>query len=740
MNKKIISLLVTIIVFATSVFSCYTNAEEASGTYSSLEQIAQKGTEEVTDKITGEDQWKQYIGDIETFAYGLIINELEYVFDVFPAYVDTSDGNTVYGLAYTDYSNCYTDENEEIACFESGFLPFNGELPVTQEDFDSGLIINPIEYSDDHTAFIWTVGSEQIRNHCVVYNQYLQYGTDNNGTIYYETSEYVPGTCDESIGSLYSYDEAKYLFDTDVGSYLSISGKSLASQIDFALLEEEINKALMTQDINFSAVDIVSCANFAQGAIVSYLLSLQEETFLGYNVAELIEAAEQLDPLECYRITNEGLITLELENGNKASNVTKWLVGVGCAIVAITATVGSMIFIECPPLSVLAGTVAGTAIEIFMQVVISEKELNNIDWRKVAIGAAAGALSGFIGPYIFAANSGANYFLIDSCVDSLIGGIERAAEAWIEGKNAKEVIESFGMGAAMGFGLSMAFKGVASGISKAAGKLSSAAKKIGERIVPKLTQKVSAIKNKISDIFEKVGEKLNKKISKLKEAADKTIFHSEHLSKKIAQRQVSVVLSKNSDQLLDDSIKYLSPDDIVDLEGEAISKETVKKLAREAKNDSTIAYFKKGEELIPIVKKNSVVGIVFDPNKYQVIDVPGGLTKNRSVNFTKVATELKKRWKDTKLIPKDLLDAIAQKGDLEDISASTLVDIIQKSSWVIHENTDMLTATLVPRFLHEHTKHMGGVALVKYIESHVADTYFDRLVAAAATGVVIAAQ
>ena len=387
MNRKIIALILAIVLLTSTLPSWNAGAESTSTSDSiTVNSIQDKGIQVESavmegikadgssdEKLTS-NSWEKYVGDIETFVYGLIINQLEYAFDVFPACVELSDGDAIYGIAYTDYANCYTNEDETECCFEAGFIPFNGELKVSQKEFDSGLYITNLDFTDDKTSFLWVYGSDPIRQHCVVYNQYLQYGIDEDGAIFYETTEYVPGVCDESIGSLYSYDAAKYLFDVDVGSYVRITGVPLFNQIDFDALEKEINQILQNQDMNFATVDIVSCASFAQEAIISYLLSLQEETFLGYSVTELVAAAELLDPMECYRITAEGLVTLKLEDDTKASALTKWLVGTGCVILIAVSFTSSVIFLECPVLSGLSGAVAGTAIEMFMEVGVSEKD------------------------------------------------------------------------------------------------------------------------------------------------------------------------------------------------------------------------------------------------------------------------------------------------------------------------------------------------------------------------------
>ena len=743
MFKKLVSVLLMIAILMSA--SVWKKAYAENGTKENLTTtniIQDKGNQAETAAIENKEKgssdiillsgkWEDYYGDIETFVYGLIINQLEYSFDVFPACVDLSDGNTVYGIAYTDYSSCYSNEDNSFCCFDAGFIPFNGELSVSTEEFDTGLYINNLEYIDDRTSFLWVYRSGEINQHCVVYDQYVKYGIDDNGSIFFENTDYVPGICDESLGSLYSFDKARYLLDVNIGAYVGITGVSLFDRLDFESLEKEINQIILTQNKNFATIDIVSCANFAREAVISYLLSLQEETFLGYNVPELVVAANTLDPMECYRITSEGLVVLNIDENTKANDVTKWLVGTSCVIVAAVAMVGSAVFIECPPMSALAGVAAGTAIDIFMQVVISERNLDNTNWRRVVLSAVTGAVSGFLGPYIYATCEGASYFVLDSAVDSLIGGIERATESWMDGSDAKNIISSFGTGVTLGFVLSAGFKGVAQGISKIAEKLSPEMKKMAEKYIPKLTQKVSAIK-----------QSADKMIHEMKATVDASILHSQYLSAKIANKQLKKLTSRNADELLDESIDSLHTKDMFDVDDKMLSKEALKKVAIDAEDDTILGYFKKGDEIVQIVKKNSMVSIVFNPEKYQTIYIPDGLTSDRSVNFEKFAEILKKEWlDDSSLIPESIALAIRNRGiEIEELSPQSLVSVIQKSEWVIHENMDKLSATLVPRAIHQEIKHMGGVGLSKYLKSHMGKEFFDRFVSAAATGIAVFAH
>lgn len=719
-KKKLIPFLLMVSVL-TAGFPDFTNA--------SAENLI---TELAADSITGSaisysEEWEDYIGDLETFVYGLIIKELGLQYDTFPASTELLDGSSVYGIAYTDYAECYTSEDSSEKCFFAGFIPFCGELQIPQEDFDTGLSLTNLDYTDENTSFTMAYGSEAFANHCVVYGKYLQYGVDENGQLFFDSEKYTRGQCEQNLGSLYSYDEGKYVYIEDVGHYKGVTGSSLASQIDFDELEQQISQILQDQDNNFVTVDVESCAYIAQEAISSYLFSLQEETFLGYRVSDLIEATNNLDPLECCRITADGIEINSLEYDGGASATAKWLVGTACVIVTAVATVGAFVTIECPPLSALSGALAGSAIDLFMQVVSNGETLNHVEWNKVAISAATGAVAGYLGPYINATYKGVQLFCVDSSLDAIIGGIEYSALAWMEGENAQTVIQQFGYGAALGFALSGSFKAVGGIVQKLASKIdSSEIYQISKKISPKLTRRVSRISGKTHEI-----------IYGMKRAVDSSALHSEYISDKIILNQLERLETEGSQKLAKKSFKHLDEAGILDVDGNTITKKDLLPAFTAANDGDVIGFYNLGGEKISIVKKNGMVGIVFD-TKYQTVLLPNGITTLRSDNFEAAAEQLKKRWLDNdSLIPDSLKEAIRQTGkDLEDLSPKKIVSIIQGSDWVLHENIDKVSISLVPRAIHEEIRHMGGVGLAKFIKSHMGFEFFERFVTAASTGSV----
>lgn len=755
MKTSIHNRLISVILVAAMILSMLSGCATQDPVESTVDNIT-INTEEIVDQIiedlvddgneiqyqplTVSTNWEDYIGDIETFVYGLLTYQLEDLYDVFPAYVELSDGTEAYGLAYTDYSECYANEDETLAYFAAGFMTFCGEIPVSAEEFESGLIIHNLDYEDEGFGFLLKYATDEFSEHCVVFNQYVKYGADASGQIFYSAEEYVRGQCDESLGSLYSYDESRYVMDLNVGEYTPISGVSLASQIDYDQLEAEINKILETQEINYSQVDIETNLYFAQEAVESYLLSLQEGTFCGYSVAALVEATQDLDPMECFQLSPEGVLTIDIDElpGEGATPLAKWLVGATCLIVTAVGLVGSTVFMMCPALSAASGAITGAAIDVFMQVVVSGQALSDVNWNKVVLSAVTGAVAGFVGPYIMATTSGAGYFFADSAVDAILGGIEHTVTAWLDGADGLEMIKSFGYGFALGFALSAGFKG-AGELFKLIGKGVSAA---ANKIAPKLTAKVSKA---FSDVANVIMVPIGNAMTKLQEAANGSVFYSKYIANAITFRQLAKLVDDGVDDLADKAFDKLAKNGLVDADGNPITKDVLRTLFKEADDGEVIAQIIKGNDVIDVVKKNGIVGIAFDPERYITVNI-GRIVDDRDANFLEAAKKIKEAWIDDPMaVPASISAAIRESGKtVQNIEPDELVEIIQTRSngFVLHENIDMMTITLVPRALHDTMEggiaHMGGFRLAEYVKAHMGSAYFERLLQAASTGVATA--
>lgn len=749
--KRVLPIVLSVSLVLPTITGCGKNTTLENNVSNNIsvdtEQIVEETTKAILDEIEEQPNisdiiessesvglstdWEDYYGDFETFVYGLLANELKYKYDVFPAYVELQDGTLVYGIGYTDYSECYTNEDESNVVFQAGMIPYYGETIIPDEDFNNGISLYDVEYQDDTYGFVLAYESDEFKEHCVIYNKYLKYGVDSNGKVFYETSEFSREECDTEIGSLYSFDENKYLYDTEFGIYTPISGTSLSTEIDYDELEKEINEILDTQDSNFASVSVETYAYIAQESIQSYLLSMQEETFLGYDVDYLVELAEEIDPTECYRITSDGLMAVDLQNnaGNEATTLVKWLVGTGTVIATAVGMVGAVVFVECPPLSAASGAIAGTAIEIFMQVVISGKSLDSVQWNRVALAAATGAVSGFLGPYVMAQFEGATYFFVDSALDGVLGGVEKSVAAWLDGESGKQMIKQFGYGFALGFGLSAGFKGVGKALEKASSKLGPSLSKVGDKIFPKLSKKESSLATGVGSA-----------IYKLKEVEDGSVFHSTYISKKLAWKQIDHILDEGSDELITKSFREINKNaEILDINDSVITKEALRELFDKASDGDVIGKIKIDGEVIDIIKKNGMVSVLFDSTKYQTVTLPGSFDVDRDKNMAEAAKLLKESWlEDPAKIPESIKKTLQDSNlELEDLMPEDLVEIIRKSDLVLHENVDLKTVTLVERKVHDLAKggvfHMGGYGLAKYLKAHMGEENFDRFLSAAST-------
>ena len=691
--------------------------------------------------------WHDYVGDLETFVYGLLITKLEYIYDIFPAYVQLSSGYYVYGLAYTDYSECYTNDDETKVYFTSGFLPFAGELEIPQEDFDTGLYLNNLEYQDEETFFVWKYKSEQFLEHCVVYGTYLQYGVDIYGYITYNAIPFDREKCDTSLGSLYSYDESRYLYDVDFGEYIPISGITLSETFDYKEFEKEVNAFIEEQNANWVSYDVQTVAYNSQEAVEAYLLSLQEETFLGCSVEQLIEATKDLDPLQCFRVTPEGLSIIDLEEmpPEGPSALAKWLVGSACSIVIGVGIVGSMVFSACPPLSSIAGAVTGAAIETFMQVIIENKNLGDIQWTKVGVAAVSGAVSGLLGPYLQTLN-GVSYFFVDSVVDGLIGATEQAVFAMMDGADGEEILARFGKGFVLGAGFSAAFKVAGKLLSMVGQGLSAAAQAIANKLPAKLTKSLS----KFAKPFKEFGNAIGDAFNKLKQKADSSIFHSEFISKKMMSKTLATLTKVEKDELFDLSIGrgVMSADRIVDVNGNNFSKATLKEAWSNAKNGDILGYINEGGARIPVHKFNETISI-YPKDLYPTVSLSKKQYNKYSINDIRKenldeARELFREYfyKNSGKIPETLINEIKLRYTDSDVVEAlktmtpTSLKKVFEASGALHENLDG-TVTFMPKEIHSKIGHMGGAALEYWVRQHMGKIYFETFVSAAASGAVV---
>ena len=376
----------------------------------------------------------------EEFIIGLISEELSLWYDVFSGSVRTESGEVVYGLCFTDYTNAYS--NGETIYYSTGFIAYPGDVNADLPSLDESTVITRTGVEEEGFGYLYHFSREEFTSHAVAFNQYLVYGIEGD-QLFYTKEDYDSSKIREldrkgelkQYGSLYNYDEGRYIIDYDVGNFIGVSGVSLSAAIDYSELQAEIDRIIAEQDENFRQIDVQTVASISTEALSAYLLSLQEETFLGYRVDDLIEISESLDPLEYLRITDEGIeVHVAQVPPPTPTAFARWLTGVTSVIVVLASF--SLFGVGAP---LLAGAVIGGAVEAFMEVVVNNQML---DWRKVAVAAVAGAISVNMG--IFG--------------DAIVGGITESVYTLMDGGSIGDAAQTFVIGVKYGIVLGAAFQ------------------------------------------------------------------------------------------------------------------------------------------------------------------------------------------------------------------------------------------------------------------------------------------
>ena len=483
--RRFITLFLLLAVLLTSVpFPAAASGENSPNAGATIPQrlsYEQDGTKDVydavpsqvidTDAIAGQIMEDVHFAealksdnDMYEVARSLLIREYSLYYDVFPAAVVLDDGTEIPGIGYSDFGAYFASGDEERSFFPAGFLSDCGESAIPESAVEKGLVVYNLDYENESYGFVYSYETSPFWEHCVINGQYLKYGVDQSGVITYEVQPYIRGHCEESLGALYSFDENRYVYDPNVGEYRNISGSSLYELIDYDALEKETNQILASQDEAFSQVEITSSAYFAQEAVEAYLLSCQQEIFMGYDVDLLVAEVQALDPTELIRFTPEGYIVIPIENDipEAPSDFAKWIVAASCGIVIIGSTALNIFVPAARPVS---GAITGAAIDVFMQVVAENRAISDIQWNKVAVAAVSGSLMAWACPLgasavtssvgkatgSIALSKLAGYGVL-TFSNAFVSGITNSTFALIDDQPSDDVWDAFLLGATVGAG------------------------------------------------------------------------------------------------------------------------------------------------------------------------------------------------------------------------------------------------------------------------------------------------
>ena len=463
------------------------------------------------------------------FIYRLIYQDLSQDYDTFVGAVTLETSNDIepveiYGITYVDYEDGYIGTEGKVY-FSSGFLRFPDSDETASSHLKSGMEIVSVEESvDDFFSYVYAYESSDFYGHCVIDNKYVKYGVVDD-VIQYEEQPYMFGmSVDSDRGNIYNYDIDDFVYIVEEIDYVPVVGTSLLGGADYQDIINEVNRILETQNANLTYVQLETYVAQSKDAFYSYLLGLQEETFLGIPTAELIKMTKDLSPMQHLRIglSANGTPSIEIIEITKiASLQEKIITSIICAYGVVAGVALTAIGNIYAPLKVVLGAAGGALIgasmEAFFQVVINNTPVSDVQWAQVAVAAVAGAVSGAIGVKMAGIQNVAIREVTDTLCDAVIGGTEFFVNSLIAGESFEDACKSFGYGVVAGLvisgGVKIAvalIKGAVKWIAKGASKVLS---NINGNQVRKLIS--GAVDDGVDELQQKAIEKAARKNARI---------------------------------------------------------------------------------------------------------------------------------------------------------------------------------------------------------------------------------
>lgn len=413
--------------------------------------------------------------DSANFIYNLVYNDLRQQYDTFAGYVSLPNSDEdVYGIAYTDYEEGYVNEQGEVY-YSSGFISFPQEASISAVEISDGLEVHSLDIDEESIySYAYTYSTEDIHKHCIIDNQYVSYDIVD-GVLSFSQKKYEYGMdVDWERGDIYNYDTNSYEYIVTGTDYVPTVGASLLGDADYQAIVDEINHIISSQEANLTFADVETFVAYATEALNSYILGLQEESFMGIPTVQLKEFAKSLNPLEHLQIKvdEDGNLTIDIIKVEKlATWWEKVLTSVVCAYgvvagIACNVLGNALAAVGFVPakflLGAAGGALLGISIEAFSQVVISGAAVSEMQWAQIGVAAVSGAISGAI----TAGLSSSQYFtrhillreITDTLCDGMVGGAEFFANSLIAGQSFAQACTNFGYGVMMGITISGTFK------------------------------------------------------------------------------------------------------------------------------------------------------------------------------------------------------------------------------------------------------------------------------------------
>ena len=491
---------------------------------------------------------------------------------------------------------------------------------------------------------------------------------------------------------------------------------------------------------------------------------------MGCSVKELLEISATLDPKDCVQFSPEGMVLVDMTSAPPQEPValTKWLTGICCGT-AIATCFAVSIFV--PALGPVAASVSGAAVEVFMEVVVQNQNVKNVNWGKVAVAAATGALLAWGCPMLAGhASSGivkvlgkslsaematslgklAGYGIL-TFSNAAVTGSSGAAFSLLDGGTKEDAIDAFRLGAAMGAACTVAATLVANGIGVGINKALQEAEPNSWLV-------------KMSDTTSSVGKFINKHQVKLFDGKLDSILIPKSINEAAEAAGLQLKLQQTNDMQLIKRVDQLPSKTnknfvMTDDSGNVLSKADLRANGGNGKIQLRDSCDPELREAFAKYRVNEITikdGVPdFDPISNYKMELK--LTDKRAVNFSNAYDKYLEEWTDdpTK-IPEIIQAELNRKGkSIFNAEPNDIASMFSDLHLTIHEeaasNTGINVTTqfaeeaqegidgvvyLVDRTIHSKIGHAGGVAYASAIQKiEIGMVYFEKLHDSVATGI-----
>ncbi len=399
-------------------------------------------------------------------------------YDPFPAYVRAEGTEPVRGIAYA-LDEAYRSPDglfqgtafiaaSEVCRAPAEIVPMDDQHRVARYVWTDCVTMEPLQFVAEATYHRVAVEDSVLRALDTV-----PLGADPASREY---SVALKEACDPGA-ELFDYDRGVYVIAPPADGYRPLSWSPLYLNLDYSAIEDEVNRLILTQDMNYRTEDFQSVCKASLDAIVVYLSETRGSIDL-FSVDELKEFSEGLSWRDVLTVGQDGCEVFSLEDP-PATALERWAMGILCGVIALCAIAvvvalpGAGLGITGGVIAAIAGGALGFATETFSQVVVQGVSPSSVDWNKILVSSIVGLVTG---PFLGGASGVA--------ASAIGAGLEGAAFNLMDGGDVSSAL----VAGLIGAGLGAAFGTVVAGtqVAKVAVNKMASALKIGGKPMSKV--------------------------------------------------------------------------------------------------------------------------------------------------------------------------------------------------------------------------------------------------------------